>query len=105
MALPAGAGFIERSGQATVSIVKAESGEITASATCDSLTFLVDELRTEIFHLNAEKSMFKSELNETKTIEVNRLTPWQTFLIWTGLLCLALPVIITVIKLSKFIKI
>jgi hypothetical protein len=102
-ALPAGAEFRATQGQATVTVLRSEGG-ITASADCDSLTLLVDELKTEIFHLNKEKMTFQSELSEQKIIEVNRLTGWQSFQIWTGRLCLALVVIITGIKLFKIIK-
>jgi hypothetical protein len=102
--LPAGAGYIEKSGQATVAVTRTESG-VVASANCDSLTLLVNEFRTEIFHLNNEKTAIKAELKEQKILEVNRLTGWQSFLIWTGGICLALPVIITGIKIFKIIKI
>jgi hypothetical protein len=103
-ALPAGAAFRTTHGQATVTVLRSEGGVI-ASADCDSLTLLVDELRTEIFHLNEEKTAFKSELKEQKIIEINRLTLWQSFQIWTGRICLALLVIITGIKLFKISKI
>jgi hypothetical protein len=87
--LPVDAGYIDRQGRATVTVLRTEGG-IKASADCDSLTVLVDELRTEIFHLNAEKTDFKTELVETKTVEVNRLTGWQWFQIWTGRIAMML---------------
>jgi hypothetical protein len=95
--LPVGAEFRERNGQAVVAVIRTEGG-LTASATCDSLTLLVDELRTEIFHLNAEKGSFKSEESEIKTVEVNRLTGWQWFQVWTGRICLGLLMVFAVVK-------
>jgi hypothetical protein len=96
IALPVGAGFTARQGQATLTVHKAESGMIEASANCDSLTLLVDELRTEIYHLNSEKTDYTSELSEQKIIEVNRLTSWQSFQIWTGRICLLLLIILAI---------
>jgi hypothetical protein len=88
--LPVGAGYTEKQGQATVAVQMSEGGYIEASANCDSLTILVDELRTEVYHLNNEKTELKSVLSEQKIIEVNRLTGWQWFQVWTGRICLAL---------------
>jgi len=99
-ALPTGAGYTARQGQATVTVSKTEGGMIEASANCDSLTLLVDELRTEVYHLNKEKTDIKSELREQKMIEVNRLTSWQSFQIWTGRICLAILVILAIIKIK-----
>ncbi|MDR2764744.1 MAG: hypothetical protein LBB90_06895 [Tannerella sp.] len=102
-ALLVGAGWMEKNGQATVAVTRTEGG-VTASANCDSLTLLVDELKTEIFHLNAERTAFKSERNEEKMREVNRLTSWQSFQIWTGRICLALLVVGLGIKGIKHFK-
>jgi hypothetical protein len=100
IALPVGAGWIEKSGRATVAVFRTDSG-VVASADCDSLTLLVDELRTEIFHLNAEKTALKEEIKEQKIIEVNRLTGWQWFQVWAGRVCLGLIVIIFIINKLK----
>jgi hypothetical protein len=100
VALPVGAGYTARQGQATLTVNRAESGMIEASANCDSLTLLVDELRTEIYHLNKEKTDFTSKLSEQKIIEVNRLTGWQYFQIWTGRICLAIIVILAIRKIK-----
>jgi hypothetical protein len=101
--LPVGAGYTEKQGQATVAVLMTEGGMIEASANCDSLTLLVEEMKTEIFHLNKEKTELKSELNEQKIIEVNRLTGWQWFQVWTGRICLILIAGILIIKLIKII--
>lgn len=100
--LPVGAGYSEKIGRAAVAVVKAEDGTITVSATCDSLTVLVEELRTEVFHLNAEKWALKEDLKEEKTVEVNRLTSWQSFQIWTGRIGLLLLGFIGIKKFKLF---
>jgi hypothetical protein len=87
--LPIGASFSNSEGHATATVTKEESGFLF-TADCDSLIVLVEDLRTEIYHLNKEKSAFKEQLSEEKIIEVNRLTSWQAFQIWTGRICLAL---------------
>ena len=104
VALPHGAGYTARQGQASLTVNRAEDGMIEASANCDSLTLLVDELKMEVFHLNSEKSMFNETLKEEKTMEVNRLTSWQAFQIWTGRICLAALVLFTAFKLFKIVK-
>jgi hypothetical protein len=82
-ALPKGAKFEAKQDRATVAVYKSEGG-ITASADCDSLSFLVDELTTEIYRLNAEQTVFNEQKNEVQIIEVNRLTWWQRFLVYSG---------------------
>ena len=98
--LPAGAEFVQKSGQASVSVKRSEGG-VTASATCDSLTLLAEELRTEIFRLNVEKASFKSEESEVKIVEVNRLTLWQAIQIWAVRICLGLLVAFAIVKRLK----
>ena len=81
--LPVGASFTEKNDRATATVTRIDTGyEITAE--CDSLTVLVTELKTEITRLNKEKTDFKSDLKEIKTVELNRLTGFQHFQIWTG---------------------
>jgi hypothetical protein len=101
IALPVGAKYENKQGQATVTVQLSESGVLTASANCDSLTFLVDELRTEIYHLNKEKTDFTSESNETKIVEVNRVTGFQHFQIWFGRICIAILLLFYGVKLVK----
>ncbi len=81
--LPLGASFLEKNDRATATITRIDTGyKITAE--CDSLTVLVTELKTEITRLSREKTDFKSDLKEIKTVEVNRLTGFQSFQIWAG---------------------
>jgi len=97
--LPTGAEFRQSNGRATVAVGMSEGGVLTASATCDSLTVLVEDLRTEIFHLNAETMTLKEALNEDKTIEVNRPNGWQWFQIWTGRILAGLLAVWLAVKL------
>lgn len=96
--------YTKTSGQASVSLIRTEGGTIKASAACDSLTLLVEDLKTEIYHLNNEKISLKSKLNKKTVLEVSRLTPWQAFQVWTGriaLVGLALWLIIKRFKIKQ----
>lgn len=74
--LPVGGQYQAKDGQATGTIKRTEKGfEFTAN--CDSLTFLITELRTEVYRLKNVESELKTQLKETVTIEVNVLTRWQ----------------------------
>jgi tetrahydromethanopterin S-methyltransferase subunit B len=81
--LPEGAKFEAKKDRATVAVYKSEGG-IIASADCDSLTLLVDELTTEIYHLKTVLEEFESTEQDVTTIEVNRLTWWQRIQIALG---------------------
>lgn len=74
--LPVGGQYQAKSGQATGTIKRTDKGfEFTAN--CDSLQILVTDLKTEVYRLKANESELKTQLKETKTIEVNKLTRWQ----------------------------
>jgi hypothetical protein len=88
--LPAGAKYQAKDANATGSVEKKPDGTLEFTANCDSLTFLVTDLRTEIYHLNRQNDIFKQRLNTQKTIEVNRLNSWQSFQIWCGRIALGL---------------
>jgi len=83
MALPGGAEFRQTDGRATLMMTRTDD-RITATAMCDSLTIVVEDLRTEIYHLNRETTELQEQLKEEKTVEVNRPNGWQWFQIWTG---------------------
>jgi hypothetical protein len=88
--LPQGASYSGREGRAKASITRqGEAFRFTAS--CDSLTFLIEEMTTEIYRLSRENDLFKSELNRVETQEVRRLTFLDNLQIWAGrILLLAL---------------
>ena len=98
--LPIGAVFSKTEGHATATVMKEESG-YSFTANCDSLILIVEDLRTEIYHLNNENTVFREQLNSEKTIEVNRLTSWQSFQIWTGRICLALLLCLLIYRIIK----
>lgn len=98
--LPVGASFSRSEGHATATVTKEESG-YSFTASCDSLTVVIEELKTEIYHLNKEKTAFKEQLNEQKIIEVNRLTSWQSFQVWMGRISLMLLVCFAGYKVIK----
>lgn len=82
--LTTGALFRQNKDHVTAQIQSLGGGGFLFTASCDSLTFLVSDLKTEIFHLNADKTELKEHLNEQKIIEVNRPSGWQWFQIWLG---------------------
>lgn len=98
--LPIGASFSKSKGHATATITKDVTG-YSFTANCDSLTVIIEEQRKEIYHLNKEKTDFKEQLIEEKIIEVNRLTSWQSFQMWTGRICLVLLACIAGYKVIK----
>lgn len=100
--LPVGASFQTKQGNASGEVRKTKENEFEFTATCDSLTILVQELKTEVHHLNSQNSALKTQLNEQKTAEVNKLTGWQSFQIWLGRVCVVLLIIYILYK--RFFK-
>lgn len=87
--LPVGGQYQSKDGNATATIQRTNKGyEFTAN--CDSLTLLVTELQTEVYRLNRKNTELKTLLNEQKTVEVNKLTRWQSVRITVGDISLAL---------------
>ncbi len=82
--LPAGGSFQEKSGNATVRATKQKDGTLTITASCDSLTLLVENLKQEVYHFRDENTTLKTELNEQKTQTVYEPSGWQWFQIWWG---------------------
>lgn len=99
--LPVGGKYQARDGNATATVEKKADGKLEFTADCDSLTLLVENLTTEIYRLNKEKTEFKERVKEQKTIEVNRLTGWQWFQIWVGRIALVIISVFLAIKLIK----
>lgn len=82
--LPAGGGFHNKSGNATVGAKKEKDGTLTITANCDSLILLVENLKTEAHHFRNENMALKSELSERTTEIVQEPSGWQWFQIWWG---------------------
>lgn len=85
--LPDGAGYSKVSGRASVSLVKQDTMYIV-TANCDSLTVLVDELTQEVYRLKASDSSAVKSTERVVTVEVNRLTGFQYFQLWSGRIAL-----------------
>lgn len=80
--LPVGAAYQAKDKNATGTIRKTKDNTLEFTANCDSLTFLVEELKTEVHHLNSLNTALKTELNEQKTVEVKEPNGWQWFQIY-----------------------
>ncbi len=94
LALPNGASFRAHDGRATADITKTETGyKITAN--CDSLTLLVTDLEREVYRLQKEKTELETKTQETITIEVNRLSGWQSFQIYGFWICISIILLYT----------
>ncbi|MDL2254967.1 hypothetical protein LJC38_00095 [Parabacteroides sp. OttesenSCG-928-K15] len=102
--LPIGAFYEAKDGQATARVEKDEDG-IKFVASCDSLMLLVEELTTEVYHLQTENTALKEDLKEIKTIEVNKLSGLQWFQVWVGRIALLLIVLYVIVKIYKRKKI
>ena len=76
--LPVGGQYQAKDGQATGTVTRTKDG-FEFRANCDSLQFLVTDLRVEIDRLKKVENELKTQLKETKIVEVNKLTRWQKF--------------------------
>lgn len=72
--LPVGGQYQAKDGQATGTVTRTKDG-FEFKANCDSLQFLVTDLRVEIDRLKKVESDLKTQLKETE--KVNELTRWQ----------------------------
>ncbi|GAB6123087.1 hypothetical protein [Dysgonomonas termitidis] len=80
--LPIGAKYTGKQGQATVTVERISGDSIKVTANCDSLSQLIVEKETEIFHLQNRVSELEDK--ELKTVEVYRQTNWQIVCGWFG---------------------
>lgn len=101
ISLPVGAQYQSKDKNATGTIRKTEDNKIEFTANCDSLTILVQELKTEVHHLNSQNTALKTQLNEQKTVEVNKLTGLQWFQIYGFRLYLLLTIIYIIYRKWK----
>lgn len=74
--LPVGGQYQAKDGQATGTVTRTKDG-FEFRANCDSLQFLVTDLRVEIDRLKKVENELKTQLKETE--KVNELTRWQKF--------------------------
>ncbi|MDR2002155.1 MAG: hypothetical protein LBQ74_03920 [Prevotella sp.] len=88
--LPIGAKYTEKQGQATVSVEKTGDSDYMITATCDSLTELIIERETEIYHLQ-NKVRELEDITSTERVEIiNETTPIRWFWIYSGYVLWAL---------------
>ena len=95
-ALPPGAGYSVKSGQATVNLKKLSNDSIEVTATCDSLARQVILLTEELARIRNE-----TELKEVPPQVVNEPTGWQWFWIRTGQLAVAGLILIVIKRYLK----
>jgi hypothetical protein len=103
--LPYKAGYVEKNGQATVSVQKTENGDYKVSANCDSLLFFLHEKESEITHLKSQNSELveKTEKREVETIK--EPSGFQWFQIWGfRVLSAVLILFITIKKMTLWQK-
>lgn len=100
-ALPPGASYQAKDGNATATVTKHADNTIGITANCDSLNILVESLTREVYRLKAIETELKTHLNEQKTIEVNKLNGWQHFQIYGFRLMAAALIIYLLIKKFK----
>lgn len=86
-ALPVGAGYSIKSGQATVKVTKGEGDSLIITGTCDSLARQVMTLTEELMHVRTELSEIKEQ-----PPPVPALTWWQQLWIKIGKLSVSLVV-------------
>jgi len=82
--LPIGAKYTEKQGQATVSVEKTGENDFKITANCDSLTRLIVERETEIFHLQNQVRELEEATHEEKVEIINETTPVRWFWIYSG---------------------
>lgn len=88
--LPVGGKYQAQDGNATGTIEKKPDGSLEFTANCDSLNFLIESLTKEVYRYKNENAELKTNIKEEKIVEVNKLSGWQWFQIWTGRICLSI---------------
>lgn len=97
-ALPEGAGYSARSGQATVKVTRVSEDSIEVTATCDSLARQVISLTEELTRIRNETG---EEVEEPPPQVAREPSGWQWFQIWAGRLVLITLSLIFIYRLFK----
>ena len=97
-ALPEGAGYSARSGQATASVTRGRGDSLIITSTCDSLARQVISLTEELTRIRNETG---EEVEEPPPQVVHEPTGWQWFQIWAGRLLLIALSLIIIYRLLK----
>lgn len=99
--LPVGAQYQSKDKNATGTIRKTEDNNIEFTANCDSLWMYLGYSIKEVYRLEKENKALKTQLNEQKTVEVNKLTGLQWFQIYGFRLYLLLTIIYIIYRKWK----
>lgn len=97
-ALPKGAGYNGRSGQATVNVRRISEDSVEVTATCDSLARQVMVLTEELTRIRNDTSV---EVKEPPPVVVKEPTGWQWFQIWIGRMAVAALLLILIKRRLK----
>ena len=87
-ALPSGAGYAIKEGNAGLSVVKNEDGDLEIRSTCDSILLLLEDKKEELFRLRTLNSELENKSSEIKEIRIREPTGFQWFMIYLGWLFL-----------------
>lgn len=97
-ALPEGAGYSARSGQATASVVRGKGDTLIITSTCDSLVRQVISLTEELTRIRNETG---EEVEEPPPQVAHEPTGWQWFQIWIGRLAVTAFILILIKRRLK----
>lgn len=78
-ALPIGAVYEAKDGNATGTVRKTDNNNIEFTANCDSLNLLVENLNKEVYRLNTEKTELKTQLKSKKEVGLSGLEWFQIY--------------------------
>lgn len=102
--LPLGASFRQDTGRLHQAVTKVGYEELEFVSTCDSLLFLVEQLKIEVHHLSMENTALKTDLNRTREVIKKEASGWQWFQIYIGRILSILLAIYLVLKYGFKIK-
>lgn len=97
-ALPEGAGYSARSGQATATVLRGQGDTLIITSTCDSLAREVIALREELIRIRNETG---ETVEEPPPQVVQEPTGFQWFQIWIGRIAVAVLLLILIKRRLK----
>lgn len=78
-ALPKGALFQNKQGNATATAQVTDDGNIEITANCDSLTLLVESLEIEVHHLRDTNTALVTKLKQKETVGLRNVDVFQIY--------------------------
>lgn len=82
--LPIGAKYEQKQGQATVTVEKTDENNYKITANCDSLSMVITERETQIYHLQAKIRELEESQAQTIEIPIYKQTDLQIVFGWFG---------------------